>query len=295
MDDRFLYEHINRRDFIKKVSLGIFGAGLCLSGFDLVSSQLFAQLADVKAEKKGKMYYRKLGKTDLVLSEVGFNGGLLEDPAVLSYAMDLGLNFIDTAPMYGNSEELIAKVLKYRKNDLIVATKWEVNETIKETDLEKSVEESLKRLGIETIEIIQVWGARRKTQVVYEPTFNAFDKLKKAGKVKYLGITCHLNETEVTKEIINCGKYDTMMVAYNYRNHKLMNPLLEEGAKKNIGIIAQYIDAGLLDIPSPHKGTIRGALEWALTNKNISSAVVPIRDIADANELLRVPDLIRKK
>ncbi len=294
MDNRFLYEYLDRREFLKKTSQGLLGLGICLAGLDSLSTSLFAKLADVKAEKRGRMYYRKLGKTDLSLSEVGFNGGLLEDPAVLSYAMDMGLNFIDTAPMYKNSEELIGKVLKYRKKDLIVATKWEVKETITVEDLEKSVEESLKRLGLETIDIIQVWGARRKTQVTHEPMFTAFDKLKKAGKVRYLGITTHLNESEITKEIIKCGKYDTMMVAYNYKNHKLMNPLLEEGVKKNIGIIAQYIDAGLADIPSVHKGTIRGALEWALDNENISCAVVPIRDIADANELLSVPALIRK-
>lgn len=291
--DRTLSEYLTRREFIKKTSLGFLCAGLAYSGINVKS--LFAALAKDPATKKGIMYYRKLGKTDLLVSEIAFNGGRLTDPAVLSYAMDLGINYVDTAPAYGDSELNIAKILKYRRNDLIVATKWEVNELFRVKELEKSVETSLKRLEVETIDIIQVWAAMRKTQVTHEPVFEAFDKLKKAGKVKYLGITTHRNEIEVSKEIIKTGRYDMMLAAYHYLNYKQMGPIIEEAVQKNIGVIGQLITEGSDENPElKGNSSTRAAAEWALKNTNLTSVLLDMPTTPDVDELARVPGLMRK-
>ncbi len=287
-------ELLTRREFLKRTSLGLIGAGLVYAGLDTRS--LLAALKGGQATKKGKMFFRKLGKTGISISEISFNGGVLKDLSVLSYAMDMGLNFIDTAPAYGDgkSEMLIGKLLKYRPKDLIVATKWKVNEQYRVKEYEESVNASLKNLNVDTIDIIQAWAVMRKSQVNHEPMFEAFEKLKQAGKVRYLGITTHRNEVEVSGEIVRNGRYDTMTVAYNYKNYEQMTPIIEQASKKGMGIIGQFITEGVYNLPNPFSKTKKGAVEWALQNTDLDSVIVDLRNIQEVDELLRIPEQLRK-
>ncbi len=288
---------MNRRDFLKKSSLGLASLGLAWSGLNMFSDDsIYAALTGDVAVKKGNMYYRKLGKTGLKLSEISFNGGVLNDVSVLSYAMDLGLNYIDTAPIYldGKSEERVGKILKYRPNELIVGTKWEVREEFRVKELVKSVEASLKRLGTDTIDIIQVWAARRKTQVLHEPVFEAFEKLKKAGKVRFLGLTSHKNEEEVCREAVNCGQYDVLLASYNYENYDKIDPIIKDAVKKGIGVIAQFSLLGGDKIPGNTKNAKMGSVEWVLKNQNISSTVVTMGSLSVVDEYMQIPASIRK-
>ncbi|RJP59924.1 MAG: aldo/keto reductase [Candidatus Auribacter fodinae] len=283
---------MTRREFLKKTVLGLACAGLFAGG--MRPQSLFAALEGVSAVQKGNMFYRTLGKTGLSVSEISFNGGRLSDIAVLAYAMDHGVNFIDTAPQYADSEQLISKILKYRKNELIVATKWEVSELFTEQELIASVEQSLKNLNVDTIDIIQTWSAMRATQVNHEPVFTAFEKLKKDGKVRFLGITTHRNEVEVAKSVIENGKYDTLMIGYNITNHEQVDPLIKEAGEKGIGVIAQYVTDYKARIPGEFRGTSRGAAQWALSNPNICSAVMDMFNVQEVDELVRVPAILRK-
>ena len=287
---------ITRREFVKQGFLGLLGTGFALSGMNMWGNRAYAALNPDPGTKKGRMYYRELGKTGLRISEIGMNGGTLKDPSVLSFAMDAGLNYIETGPEYsgGNAERVLGKVFKYRRDELIVATKWKVFEEYRVKELEESLNASLKRLNTDHIDVIQVWGTRRKTQVNHEPVFEAFQKLKDAGKVKHLGIAVHLNITEVCKEIIRNDQYETMTVAYHYNNHEEVEPLLAEAAQKNIGTVAQFINAGMEKISGPHRGTERGVLEWILKNKNLTSAIVYMNTIAKVDELFQASRAIRK-
>ncbi len=289
-------DRMTRREFLKRSSLGIAGLGLAWAGLSSISDpkQLWAALQNDPAQQKGKMFYRKLGKTGLMISEVACNGALCEDTSILSYAMDHGLNYVDTAPAYGNSEEIIGKVLSLRRNELYVATKWDVQENMNPQKLEDSVMMSLKRLNIDTIDIIQVWAARRKTQVLFEPMFEVFDKLKKDGKVRFLGLATHMNSEDVVRAAIDCERYDMMTILYNYNNRETMGPLIKEAAAKNIGMIAQFIEGGMENIPGSGAGTLHGALEWVLSNPDIASAIMPMRSTAQADEFLYVPSMMRK-
>ena len=289
-------DRMTRREFLKRSSLSIAGLGLAWAGLSSIRDpeQLWAALQNDPAQQKGKMFYRKLGKTGLMISEVAFNGAFCEDTSVLSYAMDHGLNYVDTSPEYGNSEEVIGKILSLRRNDLYVGTKWEIQENMNPKKLEDSVMMSLKRLNIDTIDIIQVWAARRKSQVLFEPMFEVFDKLKKDGKVRFLGLSTHINSEDVVRAAIDCERYDMMTILYNYNNRETMGPLVKEAAAKNIGIIAQFIEGGMDQIPGQQSGTRRGALEWVLSNPGIASAILPMPSTAQVDEFMYVPSMMRK-
>jgi aryl-alcohol dehydrogenase-like predicted oxidoreductase len=153
------------------------------------------------------MNYRKLGKTGFEISEISLGtwqvGGKWGDDfnhttadEILNTAVDSGINFIDTADVYGNgeSEKAVGRFVKNRSERIYVATKCgrqlnpHTSEAYKPAVLRKFVENSLKNMGLETLDLIQLHCP--PTEVYYRPEiFELFDRLKDEGKILNLGIS----------------------------------------------------------------------------------------------------------
>ncbi len=146
--------------------------------------------------------YAKLGSSDLQVSKVGLGTwqfgtegwGFGEDfserdaRAAADKALELGINFIDTAEVYGEgrSEELVGKTIKDRRHEVLIATKVSGGH-LRAGDLIQACEESLKRLGIETIDLYQVhWP---NSYVPLGVTMGALDRLIQQGKIRYVGMS----------------------------------------------------------------------------------------------------------
>ena len=235
------------------------------------------------------MKYNNLGRTGLRVSQLGFGcgsiGGLLvrgDYPVmreVVSRAIELGIDYFDTAPIYGNgqSEVNLGAVLRELKSDVLIGTKVR----LKSEELDqigdaviRSVEGSLRRLGRASVDLIQLHnriGIQRQPErdQVGIPDLDAvrgaFEALQQQGKVRFWGIT-GLGVSEALYETVATGGFQTIQVAYN-----LLNPsagmsvppafpfqdygqLIKRAAQQGMGVIAIRILAGgaLSGTPARH-------------------------------------------
>jgi aryl-alcohol dehydrogenase-like predicted oxidoreductase len=161
------------------------------------------------------MQYRELGRTAWKVSEISFGAWAIgadwgsvddrESLAALHRAIDLGVNFIDTADVYGDghSEQLIARVRKERPEELIVATKAgrrlspHVADGYNAENLTRFVERSLRNLETDCLDLVQLHCP--PSEVYYRPeVFGKLDDLVQAGKIRYYGVSVEKIEEALT-------------------------------------------------------------------------------------------------
>ena len=186
------------------------------------------------------MDYRSLGKTGLMVSEIGFGcgnvGGLMirgehrEQVEAVGLAMELGINYFDTAPSYGDgvSETNLGRVLNELSEDVYVGTKFRV--TTHEPgrikgDVIASVEESLARLQREQVDLMQMHnhvaataeGGSVSPEEALGEVVEALQELRDQGKVRFWGMTA-VGETEALHRIVDSATLDTVQSMYNLVN-----------------------------------------------------------------------------
>ncbi|TDX11641.1 aldo/keto reductase [Flavobacterium sp. S87F.05.LMB.W.Kidney.N] len=209
------------------------------------------------------MNYRKLGKTNFNISEIslgtwqvggkwgsGFDDKIADE--LLNTAIDNGVNFIDTADVYENglSETAVGRVVRSRSERIYVATKCgrqinpHVNEGYTPKVLQKFIEDSLKRTGLETLDLIQLHCP--PTEVYYRPEiFELFDRLKEQGKILNLGVS--VEKVEEALKAIEYSNVTTVQIIFNLFRQRPSELFFSEARKKDIGIIARVpLASGLL-------------------------------------------------
>ena len=141
------------------------------------------------------MEYRNFGSTGMKVSEVGFGAWAIggksygaverrESLRALEKAEELGCNFVDTAGVYGDSEDILGEFLHKNKRNWLVSTKY----SGQKTGLLHTAEQQLKKLRIDTIDFYQIhWAPRNKQKHLYEDLY----RLKQSGKVRYIGVSLH--------------------------------------------------------------------------------------------------------
>jgi aryl-alcohol dehydrogenase-like predicted oxidoreductase len=209
------------------------------------------------------MNYRTLGKTGLKISEISLGtwqvggkwGSGFDDKKadeIINTAIDNGVNFIDTADVYesGLSEKAVERVVRSRSEDIYVASKCgrqinpHVNEGYQPDVLQKFVEDSLKRTGLEALDLIQLHCP--PTDVFYRPEiFERFDKLKDQGKIKNLGVS--VEKVEEAIKAIEYPNVNTVQIIFNVFRQRPKELFFKEAAKKDVGIIVRVpLASGLL-------------------------------------------------
>jgi len=189
----------------------------------------------------------RLGKSGLMVTRIGFGGipiqRLSEEDAiaVVRRCLDLGINFIDTANAYTNSEEKVGKAISGRYEGLIVATK----STSRQADgIRAHLEQSLKKLKVDCIDLYQFHGVNdldTYDKVVNE-LLDMLEEERKKGKVKHIGITSH--SMDVAKKAVESGRFETIMFPFNFVTSEPAEELLPLCRENDVGFIAMKPLAG---------------------------------------------------
>jgi len=223
-------------------------------------------------ERKGTMHHRQLGNTGLEVSEIGYGAwgigqdawlGAEDDESLkaLNRAIDLGLNFIDTALAYGDghSERLVGQVIADREETVRVATKippknrvWPAPEGLHPDEafpgdyVRKCTEESLKNLGVDTLDVQQfhVW----QDEWVGDGSWReAVESLKQEGKIRTFGVSINDHQPENALRLVQTGLVDTVQVIYNVFDQSPEDELLPFCRTHNVGVIVRVpFDEGAL-------------------------------------------------
>lgn len=209
------------------------------------------------------MKKRILGKTGFEISEISLGtwqvGGKWGEKfhsanadRILNAAVDHGVNFIDTADVYGDgeSEKAVGRLIHSRSERIVVATKCgrklspHVDEAYQPAVLRKFVEDSLKSMNLETLDLIQLHCP--PTETFYRPeVFELFNDLKKEGKILNMGVS-----VEKVAEALKAIEYDnvtTIQIIFNMFRQRPALDFFHAAAKKNVGIIVRVpLASGLL-------------------------------------------------
>ncbi|MCO6475736.1 MAG: aldo/keto reductase [Phaeodactylibacter sp.] len=209
------------------------------------------------------MNYRQLGKTGFNVSEVSLGtwqvGGKWGDEfshknadKILNTAIGHGVNFIDTADVYGGgeSEKAVGRVVKSRSERIYVATKCgrrlspHTNEAYQPKALRSFVEGSLRNMGLEALDLIQLHCP--PTEVYYRPEiFGLFDRLKEEGKILNMGVS--VEKVEEALKAIEYPNVTTVQIIFNMFRHRPSELFFPRAKEKNVGIIVRVpLASGLL-------------------------------------------------
>jgi aryl-alcohol dehydrogenase-like predicted oxidoreductase len=207
--------------------------------------------------------YRTLGRTGFEVSEVSLGtwqvGGRWGEPfsdgnaeEIVNRAIDLGVNFVDTADVYGDgrSEAAVARVVKSRKENVYVATKCgrrispHVAEGYTPEALEGFVDDSLQNMGLDTIDLIQLHCP--PTDVYYRPEiFALFDRLRQAGKIRHLGVS--VEKVEEAVKAIEYPNVTTVQIIFNMFRHRPSELFFSLARQRDVGVIVRVpLASGLL-------------------------------------------------
>ncbi len=195
------------------------------------------------------MRYRQLGKTGLWVSAIGFGGIPIQrvdnNTAIqlVNRALNLGINFFDTARGYTDSEAKLGLVLRERQQEAIIATKSMARSR---EEMARDIEKSLQALGTEYIDLYQVHNVEHPS--VLERVLNpggAVDALldaKKSGVIKHIGITSHIKE--LFKDALKTGVFETIQLPFNPLESDGIPEILDLAAAHGAGVIIMKPLAG---------------------------------------------------
>jgi aryl-alcohol dehydrogenase-like predicted oxidoreductase len=372
----------SRREFLDRSLTLAGGAALLPSGLALAAGASAPADAEWRNQQPG-MKYRRLGRTGFMVSEIVCGGDPIapDNYRHVEVAVERGLNYLDTAPAYGQgkSEAGYAEVLRAIGRDRVFLTTKvsplggsrnqayqrvfaglsrgeqesvlrEVTEDLKrrgatlpdymgnyfqgqlreiEEDalsdalerrfssridpratyfdtIVKSVEESLARLKTDHVDILMCpHGASSYAETQIPEVHAAFEKLKKEGKVRALGVTAHNDPAGVLRGAMASGVYSVAMIAYNVVNRAYVEPALEEAKKQDFGVIAMKLAQAVFQPdrsprPFPERVALLGqvvpgeltphqrAYRFGLSNPNLSAVISNMVDESQVKQNLAV-------
>jgi hypothetical protein len=245
--------------------------------------------------------YRPFGRTGFTMSDISFGTSGLSDAGVVRRALDRGINYFDTSPDYSHtqSERALGEGLRgVPRDQVFVASKFctpsgHLDADTPADEIVRSVEESLRRIGTDYLDVALIHAVNTVERLM-APTFHeAFDRLKEAGKVRYLGVSSHTPDLElVMRTAVNSGRFDMIMVAYNFSNWPELPAIFADAHRRGVAVVAMKTLKGayhtqLADFtPTERESFPQAAFKWVLSNSDVSGLVVTMSRFEQIDEYL---------
>ena len=221
------------------------------------------------------------------------------------YAIDNGVNFIDTAYLYGDSEKFLGEILQGEYKDKVkICTKLPSIHVRKYEDMEKFLNEQLERLQRDCIDYYLIHSVDLKTvnRLLKKDLIKFLNKAKAEGKIRHVGFSYHGVKEEFDL-LIDGYDWDVVMVQYNYFDENVQASVegIEYAASKGMGVfVMEPLKGGILagKMPKeaeeifkkadPNKTTAQWALQWVLNNRNVSCVLSGMNSIEQIDDNLAV-------
>jgi len=246
--------------------------------------------------------YRRLGRTEFKVSDISLGSGRIKGDLgeqIAREAIDRGVNYFDTAPDYSEtgSEVALGHAMKGHRDKMFVATKFCTPEghlqagapVAKYVDV---VEASLKRLQTDHVDLVHVHSCDTVARLADPNLHEAFEKLKKEGKARYLGFSSHTpNLEKVANFAIDDGRFDVMMLAYHHGAWPHLAEIISRARQKDMGVVAMKTlkgakHRGLLEMRPEADSYTQAAFKWVLGNPDVSCLVISFFEPQQVDEYL---------
>lgn len=237
---------MDRRDFLKASTIGVFGYGIMASTglarpkrLSRSANMLSSETADLKIND-----FRILGRTGFKVSDLAV--GYVNDEGVMAAMLDAGINYIDTGESYPGAHKMIGNVIKgrNRKSIFITSKMLMEGETSKEA-LIKRTEKSLEDLGTDYIDCLMLHCPETVETVKHEGYHAAMKELKANGRIHFTGVSNHgsfwFRDSKQSMDTVllaaaEDGRFDVFLMAYNFLRMDQAEKVLDACEQKKIGV-----------------------------------------------------------
>jgi aryl-alcohol dehydrogenase-like predicted oxidoreductase len=293
-------KQISRKEFFTKTLTG-------LAGLSLVSNHL-SGFSNSGPELRG------IGDTGIMVSPICFGAPRTNEESLIKYALEKGMNFIDTGRAYGNgnNEKLVGRAISGIRNKVVIQSKIRLEENelpskgkgrkgaeeIRDA-LSSKLEASLKALNTDYIDVLLYHDALDESLLFHSETMKFFAEMKKSGVIKAHGFSTHNDYMNLPERNNSEVFYDVIMVPFNHKgsfvhsvsgrysewDQERLITILTEAGKKGIGVIAMKTCSGGKYSPSADvEPGYKEAVLWVLQHKFISSAAIAMANFEQVDE-----------
>jgi uncharacterized protein len=293
-------KQISRKEFVTKTLSGI-------AGISLVSNHL-TNLPSTGTE------LRAIGNTGIMVSPICFGAPRTNEESLIKYALEKGMNFIDTGRAYGNgnNEQLVGRAIKGKREKVVIQSKirLEKNELLSKGKGKKGAEEiryalsskleaSLKALNTSFIDVLLIHDAAEESLLFHPETMKFFDEMKKSGIIKAHGFSTHNDKMNLAERNNSELFYNVVMMPFNHKgsfvhsvtgqysewDQNRLISILTEAGNKGIGVIAMKTCSGGKYSPSADiEPGFKEAVLWVLQHKFISSVAIAMANFEQVDE-----------
>jgi len=238
--------------------------------------------------------YRTLGKTGLKVTSLGFGCMITSDGSVIQRAADLGITYFDTARGYsgGNNERMVGAALKGKRNQITLSTK---THTATKQEALADIDKSLSELGTDHVDIWYLHGKGSPAEVT-DDLIEAQQIAKKAGKIRFAGVSTHQGQKELLPWLARNPNVDVILTTYNFTMEPFMNDVIAEASKAGKGIVIMKPMAGgtrgrgatpAITERLNREGALTSALKWVLRNPLVGTTIPSMTDMDQLDSNLK--------